>query len=72
MKDAFVERASLSDPETVKEGFRKAAALDLLRERREVLEKIRHAGGYVVDTEPGNVAPAVINNYLEVMLSGVL
>ncbi len=72
MKDAFLDRASLKEPETEKEGFRKAAALDLLRERREVLEKIRHAGGYVVDTEPGNVAPAVINNYLEVMLGGVL
>jgi uncharacterized protein (DUF58 family) len=72
MKDAFVEQASLSDPLTEKEGFRKAAALDLLRERREVLERIRHVGGFVVDTEPGDVAPAVISNYLEVMMRGLL
>jgi len=72
MKDSFLERAARSDPLTEREGFRKAAAVDLLRDRLEVLEKIRHAGGYVVDTEPGQIAPAVITNYLEVMLRGVL
>lgn len=72
MKDVFLERASRSDPRTEKEGFRKAAALDLLRDRREVLEQIRHAGGFVVDTEPGDVVLAVIGNYLEVMLRGLL
>jgi uncharacterized protein (DUF58 family) len=72
MKDAFLDRASHVNPDTERQGFRKAAALDLLRERREVLEKIRHSGGYVVDTEPGDVAPAIINNYLKVMLGGVL
>lgn len=72
MKDQFLERASLAGPRTVQEGFRKAAAVDLLRERREVLEEIRHAGGFVVDTEPGDVAPAVIGNYLQVMLRGLL
>jgi hypothetical protein len=44
----------------------------LLRDRQEVLEKIRHSGGFVVDTEPGDIAPAVIANYLEVMLRGLL
>jgi uncharacterized protein (DUF58 family) len=72
MKDAFLEQVSRIDPKTEKDGFSKAAALELLRERREVLEEIRHAGGFVVDTEPGDVAPAVISNYLEVMLRGLL
>jgi uncharacterized protein (DUF58 family) len=72
MKDAFLKRASRVNAMTERQGFRKAVALDLLRERREVLEKIRHAGGHVVDTEPGDVAPAVINNYLKVMLGGIL
>ncbi len=72
MKDPFLERAAQSDPRTEREGFRKSAAVDLLRDRLEVLEKIRHAGGFVVDTEPGDIAPAVITNYLEVMLRGLL
>jgi uncharacterized protein (DUF58 family) len=72
MKDAFLEQAGKVDPQTAREGFRKAAAVDLLHERQEVLEEIRHAGGFVVDTEPGEVAPAVIGNYLEVMLRGLL
>jgi uncharacterized protein (DUF58 family) len=72
LKDAFLERAAHSMPETEREGFRKAAAVELLRERREVLERIRHAGGLVVDAEPGNITPPVINGYLEVMLGGLL
>jgi uncharacterized protein (DUF58 family) len=72
MKDAFLEKISLAETKTVADGFRKAAALELLRERREVLEEIRHAGGFVVDTDPGDIAPAVISNYLEVMLRGLL
>jgi uncharacterized protein (DUF58 family) len=72
LKDAFLERAAVAVPVTNKDGFRKAAAVDLLRERREVLEQIRHAGGFVVDAEPGAVTPPVINGYLEVMLGGLL
>jgi uncharacterized protein (DUF58 family) len=72
LKDAFLERAARSTPETDRDGFRKAAAVDLLRERAEVLEKIRHAGGFVVDAEPGAITPPVINGYLEVMLGGLL
>jgi uncharacterized protein (DUF58 family) len=72
LKDAFLERAARSEPRTELEGFRKAAAVDLLRERRTVLERIRHAGGFVVDAEPGEITPPVINRYLEVMLGGLL
>ena len=59
-------------PATDQDGFRKAAAVDLLRERREVLEKVRRAGGFVVDAEPGAITPPVINGYLEVMFGGLL
>jgi uncharacterized protein (DUF58 family) len=72
LKDAFLERSAASQPRTEREGFRKAAAVDLLRERREVLERIRHAGAFVVDAEPGLITPPVINGYLEVMLGGLL
>jgi len=72
LKDSFLERAATSNPQTEREGFRKAAAVDLLRERLEVLERIRHAGAFVVDAEPGEITPPVINRYLEVMLGGLL
>jgi uncharacterized protein (DUF58 family) len=72
LKDAFLERAAHAEPRTERDGFKKAAALSLLRERQEVLERIRHAGGLVVDTEPGEVTPPIINNYLRVMVGGML
>ncbi|MBN9521424.1 DUF58 domain-containing protein [bacterium] len=72
LKDAFLARAAGAVPETERDGFRKAAAVGLLRERAEVLERVRHAGGLVVDAEPGNITPPVVNGYLEVMLGGRL
>lgn len=72
LKDAFLARAAASEPTTDREGFRKAAAVGLLRERAEVLEQIRHAGGLVVDAEPDGVTPPLVNGYLEVMLGGRL
>jgi uncharacterized protein (DUF58 family) len=72
LKDAFLERAARVDPLTERDGFRKAAALDLLRERQTVLERIRHAGGFVADAEPGAITPPIINHYLRVMLGGLL
>ncbi|HEX4611325.1 MAG TPA: DUF58 domain-containing protein, partial [Urbifossiella sp.] len=72
LKDAFLARAAGAVPATEREGYRKAAAVDLLRERAAVLEQIRHAGGLVVDAVPGEITPPVINGYLEVMLGGRL
>lgn len=72
LKDAFLDRAATAEPQTERDGFKKAAALSLLRDRQEVLERIRHAGGFVVDAEPGAVTPPVINNYLRVMFGGLL
>jgi uncharacterized protein (DUF58 family) len=72
LKDAFLERAAVSVPTMDVDGFRKAAAIDLLRERQEVLELIRHSGGLVIDAAPGDIAPPMLNGYLEVMLGGKL
>ena len=72
LKDAFLDRAAGAEPTTELVGFKKAAALDLLHDRREVLERIRHAGGFVVDAEPGEITPPIINRYLEVMFGGML
>jgi uncharacterized protein (DUF58 family) len=72
LKDAFLDRAAVGPADTDRAGFRKAAAVDLLRERREVLERIRHTGGFVVDADPAGVTPHILNRYLEVMLGGLL
>ncbi|MFO0797612.1 MAG: DUF58 domain-containing protein [Gemmataceae bacterium] len=72
LKDAFLVKAAADVPKSAREGFRKAAAVGLLRERAEVLEQIRHAGGLVVDAEPDGVTPPLVNGYLEVMLGGKL
>jgi uncharacterized protein (DUF58 family) len=72
LKDAFLERAARDDPKTEFAAFRKAAAVDLLRERRSVLEQLRHAGAFVIDAEPESITPPVINAYLEVMFGGLL
>jgi uncharacterized protein (DUF58 family) len=71
-KDPFLERAAQVQPRGETEAFRKAVAVDLLRERREVLERLRLYGAQVVDAEPGAVTPQLLNKYLEVTLRGLL
>jgi uncharacterized protein (DUF58 family) len=72
LRDPFLERAASSRPRTPLEGFRKAAGVDLLRERREVLEQLRQAGVHVLDVEPTGVTPPLINRYLEITFRGLL
>jgi uncharacterized protein (DUF58 family) len=72
LKDPFLDRAARSHPATSFEGFRKTAAMELLHERREVLERLRQFGAHVLDMEPGGITPPVINRYLEITLRGQL
>ncbi len=72
LKDPFLERAARAVPRTAAEGFRKAAAVDLLHERREVLERLRQVGAHVLDAEPTGLTPPVINRYLEITFRGLL
>ncbi len=72
LKDPFLERAVRHATATPREGFRKAAAVDLLTERRKVLESIRSRGGFVIDAEPTGVTPPLINRYLEITFKGLL
>jgi len=72
LKDPFLERAAHRQPTDETQGFRKAVALSLLRERREVLEALRQAGVQVVDAEPSRVTPHLINKYLEITFKGLL
>jgi uncharacterized protein (DUF58 family) len=72
LKDPFLNRAAHSRTDTTFEGFRKAAATELLHERREVLERLRQRGAHVLDVEPSGVTPPLINRYLEITLRGQL
>jgi uncharacterized protein (DUF58 family) len=72
LKDPFLERAARSRPGTPFEGFRKASAVELLHERREVLERIRQRGAFVVDVEPAGQTPPVLNRYLEITYRGLI
>ncbi|HLJ95991.1 MAG TPA: DUF58 domain-containing protein [Gemmataceae bacterium] len=72
LKDPLLEQAARSHPVDAFEGFRKTAAVELLHERREVLERLRQMGAQVLDAEPSRLTPPLINRYLEITLRGLL
>jgi uncharacterized protein (DUF58 family) len=72
LKDSVLEQVAREHIATVTDGFRKAAAVDLLRERREVLERLHRLGIHVLDADPSAVTPALINGYLEIAFRGLL
>ena len=72
LKDAFLERLAAVSPENAGEGFRMAAAVDLLRERQAVLEKVRRFGAFVIDAEPGAIAPPLVNQFVEIVSRGLI
>jgi uncharacterized protein (DUF58 family) len=72
LNDPLLDRAAHSYPASTIEGFRKVAAVELLRERREVLERLRLRGIHVLDAEPAGVTAPLINRYLEIAYRGWL
>jgi uncharacterized protein (DUF58 family) len=72
LTDPFLSHAAAGPPVTVADGFRQAAATDLLHERREVLKRLRQMGAHVLDVEPAAVTPPLINRYLEITFRGLL
>jgi uncharacterized protein (DUF58 family) len=72
LKDPLLDRIARSHPADALAGFRKAAAVGLLRERREVLERLRQTGAHVLDVEPAGVTPPVINRYLQIAYRGMI
>jgi len=72
LRDPFLERIAQAESIDEDAGFRKAVAIGLLRERLEVLEGLRRCGVFVVDVNPAEVTPNLINKYLEITLRGVL
>jgi uncharacterized protein (DUF58 family) len=72
LKDPFLSRAARLHPDRPIGGYRKAAAVELLRERREVLERIRQMGAHVLDVEPSGLTPPLLNRYLQIAYRGLL
>jgi uncharacterized protein (DUF58 family) len=72
LKDPFLERAARGCVGRAFDGFRKAAAIDLLHDRREVLERIRQRGAHVLDVDPAALAPPLLNCYLQITARGLL
>lgn len=70
--DPVLERHARGVPSTARDGFRKAAAVDLLLERRTVLERLRQFGAHVLDVEPDRITPPLLNRYLEIASRGML
>ncbi|MFO0809512.1 MAG: DUF58 domain-containing protein [Gemmataceae bacterium] len=72
LKDAFLERAAAAAPTTVADGFRTTSAIELLRERAEVLEQVRRLGAFVIDAPPDAVAPPLLNQFVEIVSRGLV
>jgi len=72
LRDPFIEEAARAEPESELEGYSKAVALGLLRERREVLEGLRRSGIQVADVHPKDLTPNLLNRYTEITLRGLL
>jgi uncharacterized protein (DUF58 family) len=72
LNDPLLTRAAGVHPSDTFQGFRKAAAVELLHERKQVLEQLRRLGIHVLDVEPGALTPPLVNRYLELALGGLL
>lgn len=72
VKDPFLSRAARSRPVQPLDAYRKATAVELLHERREVLGRLRQSGIHVLDAEPRELTPPLINRYLEITARGLL
>ncbi len=72
LKDRYLIEASRGHSGTAVEGLRQATAIELLRERRLVLEQIRHHGAHVIDAASEDLAPDLLNKYLEITFRGLL
>jgi uncharacterized protein (DUF58 family) len=71
-KDPYLEEAARQHPRGTLEAFRKSVATDLLRERLQVMERLRQMGAHVLDVEPAGVTPPLLNRYLEITFRGLL
>jgi uncharacterized protein (DUF58 family) len=72
LRDPHLERLARQHPELPGDAFRKSVAVDLQRERREVLERLRQSGMHVLDVDPDQITAPLLNSYLEVAFKGLM
>jgi uncharacterized protein (DUF58 family) len=72
VRDPATAAWARSTPESAEEAYRKAAAVQALAERRRTVGQLRGLGAVVVDEEPGRLAPALADAYLDVKATGRL
>jgi uncharacterized protein (DUF58 family) len=72
LKDRYLHTASRQHAESRTTGYESAMALGLLEDRQVVLEKMRHFGAQVIDANVEELAPRLLNKYLEIMNRGLL
>ena len=65
LQDQGVVSASRTQVETPAEMYQRTVALDLLSERRRVLESLQKLGAVVLDAAPDDLSVSVVNRYLE-------
>lgn len=66
LRNPALEAAAAEPVDDEAAAFRRAAAEELLQARASVLAAMQRAGVLVADARPQDVAPAVVNRYLEV------
>ncbi|MGI8794095.1 MAG: DUF58 domain-containing protein [Acidimicrobiales bacterium] len=81
-RDHLVVTASVQDPQVAEwasrtpsdigAGYRRAAAIASLEERRRITARLRGIGVTVVDEQPGKLAPVLADAYLKVKATGRL
>ena len=66
VSDSNVLAAARAVPEQPSQVYEKAAAVEVLHEREQATRALERAGVIVVDSEPGALSPAVVNQYLQI------
>ncbi|HEX4475464.1 MAG TPA: DUF58 domain-containing protein [Polyangiaceae bacterium] len=65
LRNLDVERLANAEPTTELDPYRQAVALDLLQRRRVAIEEMRRTGVNVLDVDPRQLGPRLLNRYLE-------
>jgi uncharacterized protein (DUF58 family) len=65
LNDANVVQLAAADPQRDEDLYSKAAALELLHERKRLLDQLVKQGVFVLDKTPEEISVAAVNKYLE-------